>query len=609
MPRRDDEAFKHERAAFNRDIYNARAYLSEGQVEKAADLAISPAHKYWYGKEDVRFKLLKDLYELVDHSLDESLSTRKPWQGKLMGELYKTWPKLYLEDALLKHSFPEPHVDELTVSGAEAVHLAEYRDEILSKTPVALSQGRYWLKIWELETGRVIWAEESELPLLASAIGRDASLLLHARSWGHPYTGETQWSVSFKESFRKVTCLKLGAWGVSYYTVTGDLVRIARVNPASDDYTYEVTIKHDEIKGYLPAGTTSFIARSSQFDRVKVDNLLTGTRVVAKLAVVGEDSWLEEIVGRGLGLRGIYNFTTPPTAVSISSDGNIVIANGNGYNFGMWNFWTGERLREFIDHTGRVTCLCMSVDVSFAVSGSEDKTVRVWTPIDSECVGVFEGHEQTVSKVCISLDATKILSADSGGVIKLWDRASGECLRTIKAHDGNISGLHFTMDAKFAASSSWDKTVKLWNLSEGSCMRTFEHGDWATSVEMTPDCRYLVSSSYEGTKVWELLWKLEPRDPVEWDAGARPFLEILMNANGAWEGKLGTTLNMYEEDIKKALRRQGPSWIAWHAPSAKNDWDRVWHLNWDIEETLGYAGYGWLSHGPGDESRKIMGRT
>ena len=218
---------------------------------------------------------------------------------------------------------------------------------------------------------------------------------------------------------------------------------------------------------------------------------------------------------------------------------------------------------------------------------------------------VLAGHESVITAVCISLDATKILSADYDGVIKLWDRATGECLRTIQAHSQKISGLHLTVDGKFAASSSWDKTVKLWRLAGGSCMKTLEHADWVTSVDMTPDGRYLVASSYEGTKVWELLWRLEPRDVAEWDEGAQPYLEILLNANAAWDGKLSTPVDMTEEEIRNTLRRQGPSWIAWHAPSKKDDWHRVWHLGWDIDETLGHAGYGWLS-GAGSECSKIM---
>jgi WD40 repeat protein len=637
MPNRDDEAFKHEWAAFDADIAAARAALEAGQFNTAVDLAVSPAHKFYYGKDASRFRLLSDLHKLLESPVKVSSYLENPWQAKLMAELYSTWPKLYLEDAILKHSFPEPHVDEQTVSGAESIQLAEHWHSILSNKPLALSLGRRWLKLWELETGKVIRAEEihkllklwlgywgvdtgkgngaDELPLYLQtcAVGRDSSHVLFAYSLMDSNTGEALWSTSFRETFRQVSCLRAGIYekshyeNVKYYSVLGEIVGMVRVRGTSDDLKHEVTLKHEAIKDYLPAGTTAFVARSNEHYGLKVDDLSVGDRISAELAVEDDERWLEVIIGPGRGLKSINNrFTTPITALCISSDGSLGLANGNGASFGIWNLWTGDRLREFIGHKDRVTCLCLSVDVGFAVSGAEDMTVRLWKPITAECVRVFEGHESVVTKVCISLDATKILSADYGGVIKLWDIASGMCLRTIHAHGESISGLHFTMDGKFAASGSWDKTVKLWNLSDGSCMRTFEHSDWVTSVDMTQDGRYLVSSSYEGTKVWELLWRLEPREVVKWDEGARPFLEILLNANAAWDGKLGTPVDMAEQDIKDTLRRQGPSWSAWHAPSKKNDWHRVWHLGWDIEATLGHAGYGWLSDGPGDESRKIQ---
>jgi hypothetical protein len=97
---------------------------------------------------------------------------------------------------------------------------------------------------------------------------------------------------------------------------------------------------------------------------------------------------------------------------------------------------------------------------------------------------------------------------------------------------------------------------------------------------------------------------------MAWDKEDTEFFaklaEILMNANAAWDGKLGTPVDMAEEEIRNTLKRQCPGWWAWHSPSEKNDWHKVWHLSWDIQETLGHAGYGWLS-GAGDESRKIQG--
>jgi hypothetical protein len=672
MPSRNEEHFKHERAAFDADMSAARVALEAGQLGAAVEFVVSPAHKFWYGKEPVRFKLLSDLYKLIDDSFDESIYCEAPWQAKLMAELYSIWPKVSLEFSILRHSFSEPDTDDLIAGAAEAVHVAGYRPGFSASQPVALSQGRYWLKLWHLETGEVIRVDAQELEVAASAIGRDSSHVLFAQSWSQPETRESRWSTSFRETLRRIssarwTHAKSDSTQTRYFKVSGEVVSVGREstieldrksfaeNPVKGEvlpprkfspetksslaylrlsYSAEevqeilqkverekqhekeivrvrqpqtLTLAHEAIEEFLPAGTTTFIAEDG-FTEPKVSDLWSGSgRITATVAVVGDEAWLENIIVPGHGLKGMYgpSATTPITALCISSDGALGLRNGNGETFGIWNLWTGDCLRRFEGHTDRVTCLGLSIDVSYAVSGSEDKTVRLWKPVTAECVRVFEGHETVITRVCITLDANKILSADYDGVIKLWDRATGECLRTIQAHSQGISGLHLTVDGRFAVSGSWDKTVKLWNLADGSCLKTFAHDDWVTSVDMTPDGRYLVSSSYAGTKVWELIWRLEPRDVVEWDEGARPYLEILLNANAAWDGKLSTPVDMSEEEKENSLRRQGPSWTAWHAPSKKEDWYRVWHLNWDINETLGHAGYGWLSEA-GRGGSKIM---
>lgn len=685
MPVRNKAGFEHERVAFEADIAAARAALAAGDVSRAVELAVSPAHKFSYGKDPLRFELLSDLHNLIEHPFDESAYRDNPWQRKLMAELYEVWPKLDLEAGIPRHEFPEASADDFTVGAAESVQLTKFQSGFLTTKPVVFSQGAKMLKLWDLETGKVIYAEdfqnleklwlgfigaEGAVRVRASTIGRDGSHMLFSYS----LVGSSDCAISFRETVRRISTSRAGTYEKSKYanarrySVRGEVISIQpkqeleldrrdfEKNPIrgevqrprefkpqtprylewlSEVYSEEevkeileedaaakerekqivrvtqyqcLTLAHDEIVGYLPAQTSVFVAVDGFAEKRTVDDLHYGDRVVARLAVEDDESWIEEILSPGHGLRSPHapgGFTTPITALCISSDGSLALANGCGHNFFIANLWTGDCLREFRGHTGNVTCLCLSVDVSFAVSGSDDQTVRLWKPMTTECVRVFEGHEAGLSKVCISLDATKVLSADRDGVIKLWDVETGECLRTIQAHSNNVSALLITFNGKFAVSGSWDKTVKIWNLTDGSCMKTFEHDDWVTSVDMTPDGHYLVASSYAGTIVWELIWRLEPREPVEWDDSARPYLEILMNANAAWDGKLSTPVDMTQEEIRDSLRRQGPSWHAWHDPTKTDDWHRVWHLGWDIEATMGHAGYGWLSE-IGEESNKIM---
>ncbi|HEY6231341.1 MAG TPA: WD40 repeat domain-containing protein [Pyrinomonadaceae bacterium] len=655
-------------------LASARAAIAGGDPQAAVTFLLSVSYKH--AKDPDRLKLLQQIYRLIEFPIDEATWTPECWQRRLLFELYSYWPRLKLQNAILKHSFPEPALDDYAVSGAESVQLAYTTFEWFSKKPVALSRGRYKFKVWDLETGEVIHARELGLELLSSAIGRDSSHLLFGDIWHHPETSEIHWSTAFMESFRRIRTGRGGPFRapegaeVRHYKVNGEINRVTsgseievdrqefekhpvcgeilrprdfkertprlieyiretRSPEEAEEYFREddlarqrekeivrvrllqtITIEHDVIEGYLPAGTTTFAAPDGWLDfEPKISDLWSGP-ITATVAVVGDEAWLEDVVVPGHTLRALYYPppTTPITAVCISSDGSLGFRNGNGEFFGIWNLWTGDCLREFHGHSDRVTCLCPSVDVSLVVSGSEDKTLRLWKPVTAECVRMFAGHEYAITKICLSLDASRILSADTGGAIKLWDTATGECLRTIHAHRDRVSGLYLGYDGRFAASSSWDQTVKLWNLSDGSCMQTLDFDDWATSVDMTPDGKYLVASSYEGTRVWELVWELESRDFTEWDEAARPILEILLNANAAWDGKLGTCIDMTEEEKRETLRRQGPSWTAWHTPSKKNDWHRIWHLDWDINAALGHAGLGWVTEAGREGSRIIDAR-
>ena len=189
MPSRNEEDFKHERAAFDAAMSAARAALEAGQLAAAVEVVVSPAHKYWYGKEPVRFKLLSDLYKLIDLPVEESTYRENPWQGRLMAELYSVWPKVDLAQALLKHSFPEPPADDYVVSGAESVQLAARSEFMEPGHPVALSRGRQRLKLWDVESGEVIHAREEPLELIASFISRDSSHILFAQPFTSTHAG------------------------------------------------------------------------------------------------------------------------------------------------------------------------------------------------------------------------------------------------------------------------------------------------------------------------------------------------------------------------------------------------------------------------------------
>jgi WD40 repeat protein len=61
-------------------------------------------------------------------------------------------------------------------------------------------------------------------------------------------------------------------------------------------------------------------------------------------------------------------------------------------------------------------------------------------------------------------------------------------------------------------------------------VRAFEgHTDGVRSVSISSDDRWALSGSDDGMlRLWELVWNYEFPDPIDWNEGARPYLEIFL---------------------------------------------------------------------------------
>ena len=272
----------------------------------------------------------------------------------------------------------------------------------------------------------------------------------------------------------------------------------------------------------------------------------------------------------GGGVRTRKGHAAGVNSVSITPDGRYAVSGSGGLGqledttLRVWDLETGRCVRTMEGYTGDVNSVSIMPDGRCAVSGNFDTTLRVWDLENGQCVRTLEGHPGDVRSVSITPDGGFAVSAgghafkSKDDTLRVWELANGQCVHTLEGHNNWVNSVTISPDGRCAVSGSHDATVRVWNLETGQFICTLEgHNNWVNSVSITPDGRYVVTGSHDATvRVWELIWDLEFPDPVDWDEGVRPYLEIFLTLrNGKW------TEEDYQELISGLAEKRGYGWV------------------------------------------------
>ena len=149
---------------------------------------------------------------------------------------------------------------------------------------------------------------------------------------------------------------------------------------------------------------------------------LTG-QLVGRLMGV-EHSYIQEIIKRGVTkkktpwlrplthtldspggplVRTLERHTGLVSSITLTPDGSRVIS-GSGKSIEIWDFQSGELLRNLEGHWG---ALAVTPEGSRVVCGSADKTLKVVDLESGEVLHTLEGHTESVNDVAVTPDGTR----------------------------------------------------------------------------------------------------------------------------------------------------------------------------------------------------------
>jgi WD40 repeat protein len=133
-----------------------------------------------------------------------------------------------------------------------------------------------------------------------------------------------------------------------------------------------------------------------------------------------------------------------------------------------------------------------------------------WQP--NELVAVLGEHRQRhwvpVGGVAYSSDGKLIASSDDAegvNVIRVWDAETMRERQLFRGHTRPVRGVAFSPDCRRLLSGSWDGTMRLWDVATGTELRRFPLPTGTDSVCFSPDGRYALSGSHRNdAHLWDV---------------------------------------------------------------------------------------------------------
>ena len=141
------------------------------------------------------------------------------------------------------------------------------------------------------------------------------------------------------------------------------------------------------------------------------------------------------------------------------------------------------------------------------ISVSSDKSIKIYDIHLNLLQDIQNAHDNSISYLEIK-DENNFITCSSDKNIKLWIKKEKQFQinKIIKeAHEDKIRKVIYCLNNNLI-SCSWDKTIKIWkeNNNKYESIKTLNHSDKICSIILLEDKNILISSGYDGTKLWDL---------------------------------------------------------------------------------------------------------
>jgi len=169
----------------------------------------------------------------------------------------------------------------------------------------------------------------------------------------------------------------------------------------------------------------------------------------------------------------------------------------------------------------------ISGDGKKVLAGHFNGDVRIWDSSSGELLGTLPGGGRSLGDLALSQDEKYLVTISYDLSVRIWDLVTHTEVRSFKCCETNANSVRVAIsaDQKHIVTTSWENEIKIWSF-DGKLQRTISkassldfHSHSIMSVKITPDSRWVVSGSVDGTVRF---WDIDTGDFVKKISAMRP---------------------------------------------------------------------------------------
>ena len=371
---------------------------------------------------------------------------------------------------------------------------------------LASGSGDGSLKLWDVESGALLWSDWRTQTIVCLAFSPEGDLLASGGDDATLRLWDPKLGVPLQELPHPGSVASL-AWSPDGRRLaSGDVAgtirlwELRKTRPATCVQTLSGHTNWVQALAFSPNGS---VLASASFDRT------------VKLWEVESASVRQTLAGH----------TSMVMDATWSPNGRILASCGLDQTIWLWDVERGSSRTVLYGHTADVQQIAFTPDSRSLLSGSGDGTLRVWEMERGQCVRILQGYAVCFYDLDWSPDGIKIASAGTDRLVTIWEESDQMPPRLLRGHSWVVHGVAWSPHARLLASCGWDNAVRVWDATTGEARQIFRGlGDVDTvfsGVAWSPDGKFLASGTYQqGVYVWEVttdtcLWHGQT-DPAGW---------------------------------------------------------------------------------------------